>query len=269
MQAVGVRFKRSGKIYNYDPLDLDLRSGDDVIVETARGMEFGTIVLEKRPITEDDILGELKPILRIADEEDLNHFKENQKMAVDALEICRLKIKEHGLDMRLVDCEYTFNQQKVIFYFTADERIDFRDLVRDLAYIFKIRIELRQIGVRDEAKFIGGLGSCGEALCCRRFMEKFEPVSINMSKDQSLSLNPSKISGACGRLMCCLRYEQCVYEEHLKVMPNIGTFVLTPDGEGTIIETKTLLKEVKVRVKTREGLDDVITYPLEDLKIQK
>ena len=269
MQAVGVRFKRAGKIYNYNPLDMDLKSGDDVIVETARGVEYGTIVVEKRAITEEDIRGELKPIIRLADEEDKIHYQENKKMAKDALEICKIKIKEHGLDMRLVDCEYTFNHQKIIFYFTADERIDFRELVRDLAYIFKIRIELRQIGVRDEAKFLGGLGPCGQPLCCRRFMENFEPVSINMAKDQSLSLNPSKISGACGRLMCCLRHEQCIYEENLKEMPDIGAYVITPEGEGTIIETNTLLKEAKARIKTVEGLEDVVTYKIEDLKIRK
>jgi len=226
LKIAGVRFKRTGKIYYFDPVDIDIKTRDYVIVETIRGLEFGRVEIVKE-IDEEIIKGELKPVIRLATEEDKNINVENRNKAKEAIIICEQKVEEHGLDMKLISCEYTFDRSKLLFYFTADGRVDFRELVRDLAAIFKTRIELRQIGVRDEAKYVGGLGCCGRATCCSTFLSEFSPVSIKMAKDQNLSLNPAKISGICGRLMCCLKYEQDGYECINKKMPRLGEIVKT------------------------------------------
>jgi cell fate regulator YaaT (PSP1 superfamily) len=212
--VVGVRFKKAGKIYYFDPDILDIKQGDSVIVETARGIEHGLVVIGKREVTEKDVVLPLKKVLRIADERDLQQVEENKRAAKQAFSICQEKIREHGLAMKLVDVEYTFDRNKIIFYFTAEGRVDFRELVKDLASVFRTRIELRQIGVRDEAKLLGGIGPCGRILCCTSWLGDFDPVSIRMAKDQNLSLNPAKISGLCGRLMCCLKFESDTYEEN-------------------------------------------------------
>ena len=242
VKVVGVRFKKAGKIYYFDPDKIDAKKNDFVIVETARGLEFGVVAVGPKEVNEDEIISPLKPVLRLAEDEDVQIHKENKKKAKEAMTICQEKVKEHALEMNLVDVEYTFDNNKVIFYFTADNRVDFRDLVKDLASIFKTRIELRQIGVRDEAKIIGGIGPCGQITCCTRFLGEFAPVSIKMAKEQSLSLNPTKISGLCGRLMCCLKYEQETYEELLVHMPQVGAIINSPDGTGVIISSYTLLQ---------------------------
>lgn len=265
IKVAGVRFKESGKIYYFDPQEFPVEEGVAVIVETARGVEFGTVAVGVKEVEEQEVNGELKPILRIADDSDHFIHRANLKKAQEAMHICKAQIEEHHLDMKLVDCEFTFDCNKVIFYFIADQRIDFRELVKNLAYIFKVRIELRQIGVRDQAKQLGGLGSCGQPCCCKRFLTDFDPVSIKMAKDQNLSLNPTKISGLCGRLMCCLRYEQEGYEEKLKKMPHMMSYVETPDGEGQIIETNTLLEKVKVRVKQADGTEQIGIYSVEEI----
>ncbi|QGU00581.1 Stage 0 sporulation protein YaaT [Candidatus Syntrophocurvum alkaliphilum] len=210
--VVGVRFKPAGKVYYFEAEDIDIDAGDSVIVETIRGIEYGKVVIEKRNLSEDQLVLPLKKVIRKANDEDEKNFKLNSEKQKEALDICRHKVKQHNLPMRLIDVEYTFDMGKIIFYFTAEGRVDFRDLVKDLAAIFKTRIELRQIGVRDEAKMVGGIGGCGRVLCCKKFLGEFEPVSIKMAKEQNLSLNPTKISGTCGRLMCCLKYESEVYE---------------------------------------------------------
>ncbi len=269
VKVVGVRFKKAGKIYYFDPVDIDINLNDEVLVETARGMEYGTVVISPRYIDKSEMVAALKPVLRLATEEDRQIHLDNKQRAKEALEICSEKIQEHNLEMKIIDVEYTFDNNKLIFYFTADGRIDFRDLVKDLASIFRTRIELRQIGVRDEAKMLGGLGPCGRMCCCNRFLGEFEPVSIKMAKEQELSLNPCKISGICGRLMCCLKYEQDTYEEILEYMPNIGQSVKTPDGTGVIVSTHTLLEKVKVRVKLKDDTEDIIDYDLKDIDILK
>lgn len=263
--VVGVRFKKAGKIYYFDPDSLDINKDDYVVVETARGIEFGNVTVGPKQVSEDEIVQPLKKVIRIAQEEDFIIHQNNKEKAKEAFKICERKIAEHGLEMKLIDVEYTFDNNKVIFYFTADGRVDFRELVRDLAAIFKTRIELRQIGVRDEAKMIGGLGPCGKPICCATFLGEFEPVSIKMAKEQSLSLNPSKISGLCGRLMCCLKYEQEVYEELLKNIPAVGSIVLTPEGKGTVIETFTLLQMVKVRVKLEDDTEELVNYKVDEI----
>lgn len=246
---VGVRFKAVGKIYYFDPLDFNIKEGDNVIVETARGIEMGTVVFEKREVEDDTVIKPLKPVMRIADEKDFAIKESNNKKEKEAFKICLEKIKEHGLEMKLVDVEYTFDASKILFYFTADGRIDFRDLVKDLATIFKTRIELRQIGVRDETKIVGSVGICGRSICCSQFLGEFEPVSINMAKKQSLSLNPTKISGVCGRLMCCLKYEQDCYDELLKITPRKGAVVQTPYGVGTVEYINILKGILKVKIE--------------------
>ena len=243
---VGVRFKNAGKIYYFDPVDFEIEEDMDVVVETARGLEYGTIVVGKKEIDEESLVSPLKPIIRIATEEDTKIYKENKEKAKETFELCLEKIKEHNLTMYLIDCEYTFDRNKLIFYFTAEGRIDFRELVKDLAAIFKTRIELRQIGVRDEAKSIGGLGPCGRSLCCSSWLGDFQPVSIKMAKDQSLSLNPTKISGICGRLFCCLKYEHDVYVEAIEKVPPVGAIVKVDSNKGKVIETNPLLEQVKV-----------------------
>lgn len=262
IKVVGVRFKKAGKIYYFDPADMDIQKDAYVVVETARGIEFGECVIGIKEISEDDIVAPLKSVLRIATEEDINkHFK-NKDKEKDAFEICLKKIQEHGLTMKLIDVEYTFDNNKVIFYFTADGRVDFRELVKDLAAIFKTRIELRQIGVRDEAKMLGGLGPCGRTLCCSTFLGDFASVSIKMAKEQNLSLNPTKISGICGRLMCCLNYEQSTYEDIRKRMPKVGSIVKTSEGTGEVFSNN-IVKE-SVKVKLRKGEEEI----LEEFKIE-
>lgn len=232
--VVGIRFKEAGKTYYFAPGSGELEAGERVIVETARGQEMGTVVIPKRDIPEEKLTLPLKKVLRTATDHDHRKLEENKQKEVAAFKRCQQKIAEHGLDMKLVGVEYTFDRNKVIFYFTSEERVDFRELVKDLASIFKTRIELRQIGVRDEAKIKGGIGPCGREFCCTTFLEEFQPVSIRMAKGQNLSLNPTKISGVCGRLMCCLRFEASTYEERREDMPKPGELVLTPDGEGTV-----------------------------------
>lgn len=250
---VGVRFKQAGKVYYFDPNDLALSEGMHVIVETARGLEFGTVSSDPGEISERSVVKPLKKVVRIADEKDLERHAENMSRKQGALEACQKKIDEHGLDMKLIDVEYTFDNSKVVFYFTADGRIDFRNLVKDLAGIFRMRIELRQVGVRDEARMLGGIGTCGKGLCCHTWLGRFNPVSIKMAKNQGLSLNPTKISGICGRLMCCLKYEDESYMDLKKGMPDPGERVRTPDGIG-VVESVILLKEqVNVRLVENES----------------
>ena len=246
IKIVGVRFKNAGKIYYFDPVDFEIEKNIDVVVETARGLEYGKIVVGPKEIEEEKLISPLKPIIRIATEEDKAIYRENKEKAKETFEICQQKIKEHNLNMFLIDCEYTFDRNKLIFYFTAEGRIDFRELVKDLASIFKTRIELRQIGVRDEAKSIGGLGTCGRKLCCSSWLGDFQPVSIKMAKDQSLSLNPTKISGICGRLFCCLKYEHDVYVEAIEKMPVVGSVVKVENQKGKVIEINPLLEQIKI-----------------------
>ena len=252
IKVVGVRFKKAGKIYYFDPVDMNIEKNTYVVVETARGIEFGECVIGVKEISENDIVAPLKSVLRIASEEDINkHFK-NKDKEKDAFDICLKKIQEHKLNMKLIDVEYTFDNNKVIFYFTADGRVDFRELVKDLATIFKTRIELRQIGVRDEAKMLGGLGPCGRPMCCSTFLGDFASVSIKMAKEQNLSLNPTKISGICGRLMCCLNYEQSTYEDIRKRMSKVGSIVKTSEGTGEVFSNNIVKESVKVKLKKAE-----------------
>ena len=248
VKVAGVRFKTAGKVYYFDPDELDVKTGDSVIVETARGMEFGTVTMDVCDVDESEIVAPLKKIIRIANEKDHKQHIENVNKKERAMALCQEKIDKHGLVMKLIDVEYTFDNSKVVFYFTADGRVDFRELVKDLAGVFKMRIELRQIGVRDEAKMLGGIGSCGRALCCHSWLSDFEPVSIKMAKVQNLSLNPAKISGICGRLMCCLKYENDIYMEFRKGMPDVGERVKTPDGTAKVVDTNLLERTVKVRL---------------------
>ena len=267
VKVVGVRFKSAGKIYYFDPDTIDVQFNEFVVVETARGIEFGHVVIGPKEINEDEIVSPLKNVLRIALDEDFEIHRENKSKATEALNQCQVKVMEHKLKMKIVDVEYTFDNNKVIFYFTADGRVDFRELVKDLASIFKTRIELRQIGVRDEAKMVGGIGPCGKMVCCKEFLGEFAPVSIKMAKDQSLSLNPTKISGLCGRLMCCLKYEHETYEDLLKSMPQVGSIAITPMGRGIIIDTYTLLERAKVKVRLKDGTDDILQYQIDELEI--
>ncbi|MGF7185221.1 cell fate regulator YaaT (PSP1 superfamily) [Desulfitispora alkaliphila] len=262
---VGVRFKSAGKIYYFDPVDIELNVGDKVIVETARGMEMGEIVVGPKEVTEDQIIQPLKQVIRKATAEDKLFDVTNKEAEAEAFSLCLEKIKEHQLPMKLIDVDYTFDNNKIIFYFTADGRVDFRELVKDLAAIFKTRIELRQIGVRDEAKMVGGLGSCGRVLCCNSFLGDFEPVSIKMAKEQNLSLNPTKISGICGRLMCCLKYENDVYEEAKGKFPKCGQCVSTPAGKGKVIDTN-ILKEI-VTIELPESVID--SFKLDDIEFER
>ncbi|MGF6377051.1 cell fate regulator YaaT (PSP1 superfamily) [Clostridiales Family XIII bacterium PM5-7] len=256
VKVAGVRFKSAGKVYYFDPDQLDIKLNDNVIVETARGMEFGTITMDPTEIKDEDVIQPLKKIVRIANAEDQKRHDENEQKKARALVLCQEKIEKHHLDMKLIDVEYTFDNNKIIFYFTADGRVDFRELVKDLAGVFKMRIELRQIGVRDEAKMLGGIGSCGKGLCCASWLSDFEPVSIKMAKVQNLSLNPTKISGICGRLMCCLKYENDIYLELRKGLPDNGEKVKTPDGMGKVIDTNILESKVKVRLYSEEKDED-------------
>lgn len=256
--VVGVRFKRRGKIYYFDPKDAAPAADAGVIVETARGVEYGYVAIERKTVEKESIVGELKPIIRTATEDDERRHGANRNLAREAMAVCEDKIREHGLKMHLINAEYTFDNSKLLFYFTADGRVDFRGLVRDLASIFRTRIELRQIGVRDEAKLVGGIGICGRECCCTTFLGDFAPVSINMAKDQGLSLNPDAISGVCGRLLCCLRYEQDGYEENLKILPRVGRAVYTSEGQGVVVSTDTLRALVKVKIETEDGVEFVV-----------
>ena len=255
VKVAGVRFKTAGKIYYFDPDTFDVKNGDNVIVETARGMEYGTVTNDIQEVNESEIVAPLKKIIRIATPEDDKKHKENVKKKERALQLCQEKIDKHGLVMKLIDVEYTFDNSKIIFYFTADGRVDFRELVKDLASVFKMRIELRQIGVRDEAKMMGGIGGCGRSLCCNSWLADFEPVSIKMAKVQNLSLNPTKISGICGRLMCCLKYENDIYMEMRKGMPEVGERIKTPDGLAKVIDTNILEDIIRVRLYVDEKQD--------------
>jgi cell fate regulator YaaT (PSP1 superfamily) len=260
--VVGVRFKKAGKIYYFDPGDVSIEKDDFVIVETVRGVEFGRCVIAPKQVGENDVVLPLKKVLRIADQKDRMIVDENKQAATEAYQVCNEKVHEHNLDMKLVDVEYTFDRNKVIFYFTADGRVDFRELVKDLAAIFRTRIELRQIGVRDEAKMLGGIGPCGRMLCCSTFLGDFDPVSIKMAKDQNLSLNPTKISGLCGRLMCCLKYENDEYEAAKEQLPDIGEMIETPMGRGKVVGLNILERILQVELKDHER---VLEYTIDEI----
>ncbi|MCC3359049.1 PSP1 domain-containing protein [Bacillus sp. REN16] len=260
--VVGVRFKKAGKIYYFDPNGFTIPDGEYVIVETVRGIEFGKVVINKKQVDENDIVLPLKKVIRIADSKDKLIVEENKAAATQAYDVCQEKVVEHSLDMKLVDVEYTFDRNKVIFYFTADGRVDFRELVKDLASIFRTRIELRQIGVRDEAKMLGGIGPCGRMLCCSTFLGDFEPVSIKMAKDQNLSLNPTKISGLCGRLMCCLKYENDEYESAKEQLPDLGDVIETTSGTGKVVGLNILERVLQLELVGRER---VVEYTWEEL----
>ena len=269
IEVIGVRFRKNGKIYFFSPNELPIEIGQNVIVETSRGVEYGKVVLGKREIKSEKIISTLKPVIRIATPEDDEINEENKRKSKDAFRICLDKIAKHGLEMKLIDCEYTFDNNKVLFYFTADGRIDFRELVKDLASVFKTRIELRQIGVRDETKILGGIGICGRSLCCHTHLSEFVPVSIKMAKEQNLSLNPAKISGVCGRLMCCLKNEQETYEYLNKKLPNIGDLVKTVDGyKGEVQRVNVLRQKVKIIIEDEHGEKDVREYKISDLKFK-
>ena len=275
-KVVGVKFKKAGKIYYFSPGDYDIKTGDNVIVETARGLEFGTVTMGCKEVSESEIVSPLKSIIRVANENDKKKHEDNISKKEEALRKCQEKIDKHELEMKLIDVEYTFDNSKVIFYFTADGRVDFRELVKDLASVFHTRIELRQIGVRDEAKMIGGIGHCGKPLCCHQWMSEFEPVSIKMAKTQNMSLNPTKISGICGRLMCCLKYENDIYNELKRGMPDNGETIKTPDGLAVVYDTNILASTVRVRMIQEKAEDseeegdelssDIYTYKKEDIR---
>ena len=265
--VIGVSFKRAGKMYYFDPGDLELHAGDQVVVETARGMECGDVVTERREVADEEVVQPLKPVLRVMTEDDHKRVAQNSRREMEAFKVGQQRIVHHKLEMKLVDVEYTFDLNKIIFYFTANGRIDFRELVKDLASIFKTRIELRQIGVRDEAKMLGGLGSCGRPICCRTFLGDFQPVSIKMAKEQNLLLNPTKISGLCGRLMCCLKYEQETYEEAYRRAPRVGKEVLTPDGRGVLTEVSVVREKARVRFIGKDGAPEMRDYEFEQVQL--
>lgn len=268
-KIIGVRFRTAGKVYYFDPLQFEIKKGDHVIVETARGIEYGTAVGDIRQLEEEKINQPLKPVIRLATERDDKQQADNKVKEKEAFQICLEKIKKHNLEMKLIDTEYTFDNNKILFYFTADGRIDFRELVKDLASVFKTRIELRQIGVRDETKIRGGMGICGRALCCHTFLSEFAPVSIKMAKEQNLSLNPTKISGVCGRLMCCLKNEEETYEELNKKLPNVGDYVTTADGyKGEVNSVNVLRQLVKIVVDTGDE-KEIMEYPVDQLRFRR
>jgi Uncharacterized homolog of PSP1 len=247
-EVVGIRFKETGKIYYFDPAKIQMNKGEYAIVETARGIECGEVAMANKDITEESIVQPLKRVIRMATEADIQKMKENRQKEKEAFGKCEKKIMDHGLEMKLVDVEYTFDNSKILFYFTADGRVDFRELVKDLAGLFRTRIELRQIGVRDEAKMLGGLGICGRPFCCGSFLNGFQPVSIKMAKEQGLSLNPVKISGACGRLMCCLKYEQEAYQDLLRRTPKVNALVTTPEGKGVVVDQNLLTQKLTIKL---------------------
>ena len=268
-EVIGVRFKEVGKVYYFDPLDNKLNKGDMVVVETARGLECGEVATPNKTIDEGELTHPLKPLIRIADENDIKHLAEDKLKEKEAYKICEQKIANHKLEMKLVNVEYTFDNSKILFYFTADGRVDFRALVKDLASVFRTRIELRQIGVRDEAKMLGGLGICGKPFCCASYMGEFQPVSIKMAKEQGLSLSPVKISGTCGRLMCCLKYEQEAYTDLLKKTPKVGAIVNTPEGKGLVVENNLIAGTLKVKLD--KAPDDVApkNFTVKECKLVK
>lgn len=269
VKVIGVRFRTAGKIYYFDPGKLDVKKNDHVIVETARGIEYGTVVGDPREVEEDNVVQPLKAVLRVATQKDDEQEAENKKKEKEAYHICLEKIRKHDLQMKLIDAEYTFDNNKVLFYFTADGRIDFRELVKDLASVFKTRIELRQIGVRDETKILGGIGICGRPLCCHTHLSEFAPVSIKMAKEQNLSLNPTKISGVCGRLMCCLKNEEEIYEDLNKKLPNVGDFVTTEDGlKGEVHSINVLRQLVKVIVDVGDE-KEIQEYKVEQIRFKR
>ena len=269
IRVVGVRFRTAGKIYFFDPVRFEIKKGDNVIVETARGIEFGTVVGDIKDVEDDKVVQPLKPVLRIATEKDKEQEAENKIKEKEAYRICLEKIRKHGLEMKLIDAEYTFDNNKVLFYFTADGRIDFRELVKDLAGVFKTRIELRQIGVRDETKTVGGIGICGRVLCCHSYLSDFIPVSIKMAKEQNLSLNPTKISGVCGRLMCCLKHEEDTYEELNRKLPGVGDYVTTEDGlKGEVQSVNVLRQIVKVVVEVGDE-KEIRAYEPDKLRFKR
>ncbi len=268
-EVVGVRFKKAGKIYWFDPNNIDLKAGDDVIVETVRGIEMGKVMIEKREVPDEEIVQPLKKVVRKATEEDYKKAQENMEKAARALEICKEKVQKHGLPMKLLHAEYTFDNNKLLFYFTAEGRVDFRELVKDLAAVFRTRIELRQIGVRDDTKFRGGLGPCGREVCCALHLCEFVPISIKMAKQQGLVLNPAKISGLCGRLMCCLTYEQKFYEEAMLKLPGIGAIVKTADGIGEVVEVNVLKEKIKVRFEDEMQNVELKEYSVGEFEILK
>ena len=269
VKVIGVRFRSAGKVYYFDPEDLEIHQGDHVVVETARGVEYGYVVLGIKEVEDDKIVQPLKPVMRVATPEDDEKAEKNRDKEKEAYRICLEKIRKHGLEMKLIDAEYTFDNNKVLFYFTADGRIDFRELVKDLASVFKTRIELRQIGVRDETKILGGIGICGRPLCCHSYLADFVPVSIKMAKEQNLSLNPTKISGVCGRLMCCLKNEQETYEELNSRLPNVGDYVTTPDGlKGEVNSLSVLRQLVKVVVNLENDEKEIREYKVSELRFK-
>ena len=269
IKVIGVRFRTAGKIYYFDPLQFEVNRGVHVIVETARGVEYGTVVGSPRMVEDDKVVQPLKPVLRIATDRDDEQEAANKIKEKNAFAICQEKIKKHGLDMKLIDAEYTFDNNKVLFYFTADGRIDFRELVKDLASVFKTRIELRQIGVRDETKILGGIGICGRVLCCHSHLSEFVPVSIKMAKEQNLSLNPTKISGVCGRLMCCLKHEEETYEDLNRRLPNVGDYVTADDGlKGEVASVNVLRQLVKVIVDVNDE-KEIHEYKVEQLRFKR
>ena len=269
IKVIGVRFRTAGKIYFFDPVQFDVKRGDHVIVETARGVEYGTVVCDPKEVEEEQVVQPLKAVLRVATAKDDEQEKSNKEKEREAFKICLEKIRKHELDMKLIDAEYTFDNNKVLFYFTADGRIDFRELVKDLAAVFKTRIELRQIGVRDETKILGGIGSCGRPLCCHTHLSEFVPVSIKMAKEQNLSLNPTKISGVCGRLMCCLKHEEETYEDLNKSLPNVGDFVNCTDGvRGEVHSVNVLRQLVKVIVEVNDE-KEIREYRADQLRFKR
>ena len=269
IKVIGVRFRTAGKIYFFSPGGLELKAGDKVIVETARGVEFGSVVTGIKEVPDDQISQPLKPVIRIATQDDVRREAKNREKEKDAFKICQEKIRKHGLEMKLIDAEYTFDNNKVLFYFTADGRIDFRELVKDLASVFRTRIELRQIGVRDETKIRGGIGICGRPLCCHTYLTEFAPVSIKMAKEQNLSLNPTKISGVCGRLMCCLTNEEETYEELNSHLPSIGDYVTTPEKlKGEVQSVNLLRQTVKVIVSLDNDEKEVRDYKVDELRFK-
>ena len=269
IKVIGVRFRNAGKIYYFAPGKLEIKSGDHVIVETARGVEYGYVVLGSREVEDNKVIQPLKSVIRMANKDDENRETSNRKKEKDAFKLCQEKIRKHNLDMKLIDVEYTFDNNKILFYFTADGRIDFRELVKDLASVFKTRIELRQVGVRDETKIVGGIGICGRALCCHSYLSEFIPVSIKMAKEQNLSLNPTKISGVCGRLMCCLKNEEETYEYLNSKLPGMGDYVTTDDGlKGEVQSVSVLRQTVKVIVTVDRDEKEIREYKVEQLKFK-
>ena len=268
-EVIGVRFKEVGKVYYFDPNNKKLKQNDTVIVETSRGIECGKVAIANKEVPDEEIVHPLKKLIRVATKDDLRKLEDNARKEKEALKICEQKVADHGLEMKLVDVEYTFDNSKILFYFTADGRVDFRALVKDLASVFRTRIELRQIGVRDESKMLGGLGVCGRPFCCSSFLGEFHPVSIKMAKEQGLSLSPTKISGTCGRLMCCLKYEQEAYTDLLKHTPKVGAIVKTPLGRGLVVETNLLTRMLKVKMDNTPDDAAPQTFKVREVRLVK